>query len=217
MKKLLNISGVIALLVSCLFFSTTALAVEKKISAPFGLKWGMTYDDVLNKTGNIKLIGNEKNRVKEYLIKNESSLIDGMDMYSISIDDKYGLINVDALIYVDEDDDSKVVEKYNILKQALSSKYGEQYSEEYLWKNGTRGMLTLPECLNNEVCGKYLSLFQGDDSSSVMVMLSGTADNRSVTISLFYKSEFIEKIKQEEKKQNEIMIKEKSDALASSL
>ncbi|MDQ6219867.1 hypothetical protein NMF31_11555, partial [Proteus mirabilis] len=67
MKKLLNISGVIALLVSCLFFSTTALAVEKKISAPFGLKWGMTYDDVLNKTGNIKLIGNEKNRVKEYL------------------------------------------------------------------------------------------------------------------------------------------------------
>ncbi|EMH9441684.1 hypothetical protein [Proteus mirabilis] len=217
MKKLLNISGVIALLVSCLFFSTTALAVEKKISAPFGLKWGMTYDDVLNKTGNIKLIGNEKNRVKEYLIKNESSLIDGMDMYSISIDDKYGLINVDALIYVDEDDDSKVVEKYNILKQALSSKYGEQYSEEYLWKNGTRGMLTLPECLNNEVCGKYLSLFHGDDSSSVMVMLSGTADNRSVTISLFYKSEFIEKIKQEEKKQNEIMIKEKSDALASSL
>ncbi|MDQ6220504.1 hypothetical protein, partial [Proteus mirabilis] len=116
-----------------------------------------------------------------------------------------------------EDDDSKVVEKYNILKQALSSKYGEQYSEEYLWKNGTRGMLTLPECLNNEVCGKYLSLFHGDDSSSVMVMLSGTADNRSVTISLFYKSEFIEKIKQEEKKQNEIMIKEKSDALASSL
>ncbi|EPH6926669.1 hypothetical protein ACS3HL_004080 [Providencia stuartii] len=217
MKKLLNISGVIALLVSCLFFSTTALAVEKKISAPFGLKWGMTYDDVLNKTGNIKLIGNEKNRVKEYLIKNESSLIDGMDMYSISIDDKYGLINVDALIYVDEDDDSKVVEKYNILKQALSSKYGEQYSEEYLWKNGTRGMLTLPECLNNEVCGKYLSLFQGDDSSSVMVMLSGTSDKRSVIISLFYKSGFIKKIKEEEKKQDEAIIKEKSKALVGAL
>lgn len=217
MKKLLNISGVIALLVSCLFFSTTALAVEKKISAPFGLKWGMTYGDVLNNTGNIKLIGNEKNRVKEYLIKNESSLIDGMDMYSISIDDKYGLINVDALIYVDEDDDSKVVEKYNILKQALSSKYGEQYSEEYLWRNRARGVLTLPECLNNPSCGKYVSFFQGDDSSSVMVMLSATGDNRSIIISLFYKSEFIEKIKQEEKKQNEIMIKEKSDALASSL
>ncbi|HJF24256.1 MAG TPA: hypothetical protein K8V18_04610, partial [Proteus mirabilis] len=166
---------------------------------------------------NIKLIGNEKNRVKEYLIKNDSSLIDGLDMYSVSIDDKYGLINVDALIYVYDDDDSKVIEKYNILKQALSSKYSEQYSEEYLWKNRTRGMLTLPECLNNEGCGKYVSLFQGNDSSSVMIMLNATGDNRSVIISLFYKSEFIEKIKQEEKKQNEIMIKEKSDALANSL
>lgn len=177
----------------------------------------MTYSDVLSKTGNIKLIGNEKNRVKEYLIKNDSSLIDGLDMYSVSIDDKYGLINVDALIYVYDDDDSKVIEKYNILKQALSSKYSEQYSEEYLWKNRTRGMLTLPECLNNEGCGKYVSLFQGNDSSSVMIMLNATGDNRSVIISLFYKSEFIEKIKQEEKKQNEIMIKEKSDALANSL
>ena len=184
---------------------------------PFGLKWGMTYSDVLSKTGNIKLIGNEKNRVKEYLIKNDSSLIDGLDMYSVSIDDKYGLINVDALIYVYDDDDSKVIEKYNILKQALSSKYSEQYSEEYLWKNRTRGMLTLPECLNNEGCGKYVSLFQGNDSSSVMIMLNATGDNRSVIISLFYKSEFIEKIKQEEKKQNEIIIKEKSDALANSL
>ncbi|MEN7471091.1 hypothetical protein [Providencia stuartii] len=215
MKKLLLGA---ALLIGSLFFSAIALSAEKTISAPFGLKWGMTHDDLLSKTGNIKLIGNERNRVKKYLVKSKPSLIDGMDMYSVSIDDKYGLVDVSTLIYVDDDDSgNKVIEKYNVLKQALSSKYGEQYSEEYLWKNGTRGMLTLPECLNNEVCGKYLSLFQGDDSSSVMVMLSGTADKRSVIISLFYKSGFIKKIKEEEKKQDEAIIKEKSKALAGAL
>ncbi|MBI6513156.1 phage lipoprotein [Proteus vulgaris] len=206
MKKLISIIFI--------FFSINVQAIEKQISAPLGLTWGMTYEEVLNKTGNIKLIGNKENRIKEYLVNTDSKLIDGIELYSVGIDDKYGLINVDMLIYVD---DGEIVERYNILKQALSSKYGNQYSNEYLWKSGTKGRFTLPECLSNELCGKYVSHYQGDDSSNAMLMLGASADKKSSIIFLFYKSSFIKKIKQEEDEQQEKIIKEKAKGLADSL
>ncbi|WP_109373207.1 hypothetical protein [Proteus genomosp. 6] len=201
-----------------IFFSINVQAIEKKISAPFGLSWGMTYEEVLNKAGNIKLIGSKENRIKEYLINSDSKLIDGLERYDVGIDDKYGLVNVGTLISIsDYENTDNVVEKYNILKQALSSKYGEQYSEEYLWKNRTKRKLTLPECLSNEFCGKYISIFQGDDSSRVILMIGASPSKEDVIISLFYKSSFIEKIKLEEKDQQEKVIKEKAKGLADSL
>ena len=199
-----------------IFFSINVQAIEKKISAPFGLSWGMTYEEVLNKAGNIKLIGSKENRIKEYLINSDSKLIDGLERYDVGIDDKYGLVNVGTLISIsDYENTDNVVEKYNILK--LSSKYGEQYSEEYLWKNRTKRKLTLPECLSNEFCGKYISIFQGDDSSRVILMIGASPSKEDVIISLFYKSSFIEKIKLEEKDQQEKVIKEKAKGLADSL
>lgn len=201
-----------------IFFSVNVQAIEKNISAPFGLSWGMTYEEVLNKTGNIKLIESKENRIKEYLVRSDSKLIDGLDRYDIEIDDKYGLVGVAALIFINEHGNTdKVVEKYNTLKQALSSKYGEQYSEEYLWKNRAKGKLTLPECLSNEFCGKYFSAFKGDDSSIVMLSMGASSSKEAVIISLFYKSDFIEKIKQEEKEQQEKVIKEKAKGLVDSL
>ncbi|OBU07068.1 hypothetical protein AYY17_19425 [Morganella psychrotolerans] len=95
----------------------------------------MTKSDFPENIKYISEIGYE-NGIDHFLVKNTDERIEGLEMYSVGIDKEYGLSVVDILFYINNDmGGNKATEKYNILKNVLVSKYGEQYSDEYIWRN----------------------------------------------------------------------------------
>ena len=122
----------------------------------------MTKNELIEKVGSIKEI-ESNNGIEQYLVKNTNSKINDLDVYSVGVDNKHGLTNVYMVFNIKNDESgTKSIEKYNILKKALVSKYGEQYSEEYMWRGYNKDFTSFSDSIINVQCGKYESLF-GDD------------------------------------------------------
>ncbi|EGT3611668.1 TPA: hypothetical protein SLE68_001732 [Morganella morganii] len=213
MKK--NIAFFTFLLGFC--FSSLAVTNGKEITAPLGLKWGMTKNEIIEKTGGIKEIG-FRDGIKQFLVNNKDNKVDGLELYSIGIDKKYGLTSVEMMFYIDNDSNgNKAVEKYNVLKEVLVSKYGEQYSDEYLWRNYNKGSMSFAACIGNEQCGKYFSSFEDDIGGNAGLMLTTDSSGENANVFLLYKSPAIKKIKEEAKASSESEVQKKAQALSDSL
>ncbi|HHH3380017.1 TPA: hypothetical protein ACPZBE_004023 [Morganella morganii] len=198
-------------------FSSAAVTNGKKITAPLGLKWGMTKSEIAKKEGYIKGTG-PRDGVEQFLMKNTDSKIDGLDLYNVGVDEKYGLTNVDMMFFIKNDESGeKSIAQYNALKRVLVSKYGEQYSEEYLWRDNSEGSISLAACIYNERCGKYTSSFWDNDGGNVMLLLLADSYGEHIKIFLLYKSPAIKKIKEEAKASSEREVQKKAQELSDSL
>lgn len=198
-------------------FSSLAVTNGNEITAPLGLKWGMTKGELVEKTGGIKEIG-LRDGIEQFLVNNKNNKVDGLELYSIGVDKKYGLTSVEMMFYIDNDGDgNKAVKKYNILKKVLVSKYGEQYSDEYLWRNYNKGSMSFSACIDNERCGKYVSSFEDDVGGSVGLMLTTDSSGKDVNVFLFYQSPAIKKIQEETKNTYNKEIQKKAESLSDSL
>lgn len=198
-------------------FSSASVANKNEITAPLGLKWGMTKNEIAEKTGSIKESG-FRDGIEQFLVKNTDNNIDGLDFYNIGVDKRYGLVNVEMIFFITNDNNgNKAIEKYNVLKQALVSKYGEQYSDEYLWRSYSKGSMPFSACIDNERCGKYISSFEDDKGGNAGLMLTAGSSMESVNVFLLYKSPAIKKIQEEEKKLYNSEVQKKAQALSDAL
>ncbi|HCR3333281.1 TPA: hypothetical protein ON523_003031 [Morganella morganii] len=198
-------------------FSSLAVTNGKEITAPLGLKWGMTKNELIEKSGNIKEKGFEGG-IEQLLIINESNNIDGLNMYVAGVDKEYGLVSVEMVFFINEDmNGNKAIEKYNILKKVLVSKYGEQYVDEYAWRNYSKGDVSFSDCIRNKGCGNYFSSFEDDKGGLAWLMISPSASEEGTNIYLLYKSPAIKKIQEEAKASSESEVQKKAQALSDSL
>lgn len=213
MKK--NIAFFIFFLSFC--FPSVAVTSGSEIIAPLGLKWGMTKNKLIEKVGSIKEI-ESNNGIEQYLVKNTNSKINDLDVYSVGVDNKHGLTNVYMVFNIKNDESgTKSIEKYNILKKALVSKYGEQYSEEYMWRGYNKDFTSFSDCIINVQCGKYESLFGDDKGGSIQLRLLPDSSGEFFNIFLLYKSPAIKLIKEEMENNYNSEVQKKAQALSDSL
>lgn len=202
---------------SCLGFTSASAAGKKDIAAPLGLQWGMTKDDIYKITGNLTE-AESKNNVDYYSVKNADESIDELERYSIGIDRLYGLSSVDLIFYIkDYKSGSKSIDKYNVLKKALVSKYGEQFASEYLWRNRNKNSISFYDCIKNDRCGNFVSVFEDDKGGKAMLMLVATDSDRKVHPFLLYKSPVIRKLKNSANNRQADAIQKEAESVADSL
>ena len=200
-------------------FSSAAVTNGKEITAPLGLKWGMTKSELIEKTGNAKEKGFE-NGIEQLFITGENPKVDGLTISVVGVDKKYGLVSVEMVFFINKDlYGDKSIEKYDILKHALISKYGEQYSDEYLWRGYRKGDVSFSGCIRNNRCGNYFSSFEDDRGGQVLLMISpsASASEEDNSIYLLYKSPAVKKIQEEAKARSENEVQKKAQALSDSL
>ncbi|WP_156656690.1 hypothetical protein [Morganella psychrotolerans] len=70
------------------------------------------------------------------------------------------------------------------------------------------------DCINNEQCGKFSSLFEDDNGGSVTLMLTPTSSDKKVNVYLLYKSPVIKKINDDTKNNYNNEIMKKAESLA---
>ncbi|GKX54110.1 hypothetical protein SOASR030_02220 [Leminorella grimontii] len=175
------------------------------IEAPLGLKWGMTKDEVEKHAEELSLLERKGDRLSSYYLRNPEKIIDGMDGYSVSVDDKFGLVSVEMLQSFNNDDKgTKVKSRYDVIKEALSKKYGTPSLLEYI--NNER--ISFYSCLRIDGCGSMTAFFDGNNGQALILINSSDVDRGNIFIR--YKTHELDKIMSELKNKT---INELSDSL----
>lgn len=173
------------------------------ITPPIGLKWGMNKEEVLKHVDSVSLLEEKGDRLREFYLRNPRIKIDGIDGYSVSIDDKYGLVAVDMIQTFSADKHgSEIKNKYDDFKKALSGKFGSPELDEYI-KNSN---IEFYRCIASRLCGNMSALFDGENGR-VYLSINSTGDSRG-NIYIGYKDNKLDEIMSEIKKERVDKIKD---------
>ncbi|WP_145590735.1 myosin/kinesin family protein [Yersinia aleksiciae] len=171
----------------------------KSITPPLGLSWGMNKGEVEKQADGVSLLEEQGHRLRNYYLKNPSEKIDGMDGYSVYIDDKYGLVSVEMLQSINDDaNGSKIKKRYETIKNALSKKYGKPDSIEYV--NNDR--VSFYKCLSSSECGNMYSFFTGTNGQ-VYVSINSMGDDYGQIYIRYKVSEFDKTISEIQKQETD--------------
>jgi len=152
-------------------------ATPKYISdAPFGLKWGMSSEDL--KANGVKIeYKDSKNTTTRYLATNLPKTMNNTDVLSLYIDSKHGLVKI-TWFSTDITDDAygnKGKIKYTELKELLTNKYGSSKKEyEYIGRSLYKESDEFYQCLNYSGCGMFATVFE-DEKSAIVLKIDGTS------------------------------------------
>ena len=154
-----------------LIFAFPCIASE---NAPFGLKWGVSVNDLRNQGIELQK-GRAEGRLETFFAKSLPKNLSIAESYGLAFDQEFGLQKI-SMVSEDITDDafgSKGKEMYDDIKSKLKNKYGEPTENwEYV------GLVLYDEsdefyqCLSYDGCGSWASLFE-DKEQVVLVEIEG--------------------------------------------
>ena len=154
-----------------LIFALPCIASE---DAPFGLKWGVSVDDLRNQGIELQK-GPAKGRVEIFTAKSLPKNLSMAESYGLVFDQEFGLQKI-GMLSEDITDDafgSKGKEMYDDIKSKLKNKYGEPTkNSEIVGLRRYDESDEFYQCLSYDGCGMWYSFFE-DKGQMIFVEIQG--------------------------------------------
>ena len=154
-----------------LIFALPCIASE---DAPFGLKWGVSVDDLRNQGIELQK-ESAKGRVEVFFAKSLPKNLSIAESYGLAFDQEFGLQKI-VMFSEDITDDAfgyKGKEMYDDIKSKLKNKYGEPTKNwEYMGRRLYDESDEFYQCLSYDGCGSWASLFK-DKEQEILVEIEG--------------------------------------------
>ncbi len=181
---MLRTKNIILLAVILLVIPSNLYALDAAVKAPFGLKWGMSLEEIKPLIGKITL-NKVAGRLRTVLTTNVKDAYASTKVAYLIFDAKYGLIRVDWLSrYIIKDNDGSIGKKIiQIIKKDIESKHGKATHSAYSINEKVRKKRGFYACIGDRAnnCGNWSDSWyqKGKDTDFGSILLSINANKNN--------------------------------------